>query len=230
MSSSYKSAGTSTETSPAEDSPLSGLMNPPTETFLGIRHVQKLLASHSDELQAGRTNDHYFVSLNVTTAQLTSLAKQQAKIGKHIWMTHHTNTGDLIIKLMPSVDHKAAHLDPTKLFQGLVTQIGILHANRLAAVGGTRYFGLGSSQEADSAYKPRFRPRAGGPTIVFGSGFSEGLARLRVDARWWLINPSGEVKIVIIISVKPAQVSLLIEKWCLSTANKLADYKSKPKS
>lgn len=42
-----------------------------------------------------------------------------------------------------------------------------------------------------------------------------------MDARWWLINSGGEVKIVIIISVKPAQMSLLIEKWCLSPAKSL---------
>lgn len=182
-SSSFQSPGTSTETSPVEDSPLAGLMDPPTETFLGIRQVQKLVASHSHELHLGRTNNQYIVFLNVTNAQLARISKQQGKIGKHIRMTHHIDTGDLIIKLMPSVDHEAAHLDLAELFQGLVAQMGISHANRLAVVGGTTYFGPCSSKEADTAYKPRFRPRAGWPTIVFGSGLSEGIARLRVDAR-----------------------------------------------
>lgn len=98
-------------------------------------------------------------------------------------MTHHTETRDLIIKLMPSVDHETAHLDLAKLFQGLVAQMGISHANRLAAVGETRYFGPGSSKEADTTYKPRFRPRAGWPTIVFESGLSDEIARLRVNTR-----------------------------------------------
>lgn len=227
-SSSVKSPGTSTETFPVEDSPLAGLMDPPTESFLGIRQVQNLVASHSDELQVGRTNNQYIVFLNVTNAQLTSISKQQGKIGKHIRMTHHTATGDLIIKLMPSVDHEAAHLDLAELFQGLVAQMGISHANRLAAVGGTTYFGPGSSKQADTAYKPRFRPRAGWPTIVFESGLSKGIARLRVDARWWLINSSGEVKIALIISVKPAEGSLLIEKWCLSPATNLPVTRANP--
>lgn len=226
--SSFKSPGASTETSSVEDSPLAGLMDPPTAPFLGIRQVQKLVASHSDELQVGRTNNQYIVFLNVTNAQMSSISKQQGKIGKHIRMTHHTDTGDLIIKLMPSVDHEAAHLDLAELFQGLVTQMGISHANRLAAVGGTTYFGPGSSKQADTAYTPRFRPRAGWPTIVFESGLSEGIARLRVDARWWLINSSGEVKIALMISVKPAEGSLLIEKWCLSPATNLPIARANP--
>lgn len=41
------------------------------------------------------------------------------------------------------------------------------------------------------------------PTLVFESGLSEGLARLRVDARWWLVNSRSDVNIVIIISIKP---------------------------
>lgn len=42
-------------------------------------------------------------------------------------MTQHTDTGNLIIKLMPSVDHKAAHLDLAELFQGPVAQMEELH-------------------------------------------------------------------------------------------------------
>lgn len=222
MSSASKSASTSTETSPAEDSPLSGLMNPSTYLFVGVRQVQNLVASRSDELQAGRTNDQYLVFLKVTDTQLTNMDQQRAKIGKHIRMTHHTDTGDLIIKLMPSLAHEAAHLDLAELFQGLMSQMSISHANRLAAIGGTRCFGPGSSKEADTAYKPRSRPQAGWPSIVFESGLFEGLPRLRVDARWWLVNSGGEVNIVLLISVKPAQMSLLVEKWCLAPVTNLA--------
>jgi len=52
------------------------------------------------------------------------------------------------------------------------------------------------------------------PTIVFESGLSEPL-RLRNDAAWWLVD-SGEVKIVIIISITPAQKRLRVGKWCLA--------------
>lgn len=85
-------------------------MNPPSYLFYRIRQVQMLVASHSDELRAGRTNNQYLVFRKVTNAQLTDMDKQRAKIGKHIRMEYHTDTGDLIIKLMPSEKHESAHI------------------------------------------------------------------------------------------------------------------------
>lgn len=96
MSSSSKSASTSTETVLAEDTPLAGLINPPINLFVEIRQVQKLVAPRSAEPQAGRTNNQYLVFLRVTNAQPTKMDQQRAKIGKH--ETHYTDTGDLIIK------------------------------------------------------------------------------------------------------------------------------------
>ena len=53
------------------------------------------------------------------------------------------------------------------------------------------------------------------PTLVFEAGLSESLAKLRTNVEWWLHNSRGEVKIVIVISIRPAQKSIWIEKWCL---------------
>jgi hypothetical protein len=51
------------------------------------------------------------------------------------------------------------------------------------------------------------------PTIMFESGFSESLGHLRNDAKWWLANSQGEVKIAVIIAIQPADKKLHIEKW-----------------
>ena len=220
-SSSSKGASASTEALPAEDSPLAGLMDPPSYLFYGIGQVQRLVASHSDELRAGRTNNQYLVFLKVTNTQLTDMDKQRAKIGKHIRMEHHTDTGDLIIKLMPSEKHQSAHISLAEEMIEKQINWGIPRENRLKGLGGTTFHGPSSSKEGDTAYRPISRTIGEWPTIVFESGLSEGLARLRVDARWWLINSGGDVKIVLIISVKPAQKRLLIEKWCLSPATNL---------
>jgi hypothetical protein len=47
-------------------------------------------------------------------------------------------------------------------------------------------------------------------------GFSESLRHLRFDAGWWLRESGGEVKIVIIISIKRARSIVRIEKWELA--------------
>jgi hypothetical protein len=51
------------------------------------------------------------------------------------------------------------------------------------------------------------------PTIVFESGVSESLVRLRSDAGWWLEKSGSDVKIVITVLIRPAESKLLIEKW-----------------
>lgn len=57
ISSSSKRASTSTENMHTEDSSLADLIEPPTNLFVKIRQVEKLITSRSAELQAGRTNN-----------------------------------------------------------------------------------------------------------------------------------------------------------------------------
>jgi hypothetical protein len=79
-------------------------------------------------------------------------------------------------------------------------------------VSATRYRGRNSSKEADSAFRPKsFQPnKTDWPTTVIETGFSESPSHLRFDARWWLTESRGDVKIAIII--KRAQSKLRIEK------------------
>ncbi len=55
--------------------------------------------------------------------------------------------------------------------------------------------------------------RADFPTLVFEAGVSESLPRLRNDAKWWLSNSGGQVKIVLIISIQEGTRTIEIEKW-----------------
>ena len=84
-------------------------------------------------------------------------------------------------------------------------------------IGATRFQRPRSSKESDSAYKPAtVRPnRLDWPTLVIEAGMSESLRRLRSDARWWLENSGGEVKIVVIMSIRRTSRlrTIVIEKW-----------------
>src|SRR5262249_33369750 len=112
--------------------------------------------------------------------------------------------------------HEAAHLKFSSKVVAKLLQMGI--DDEIYPLGGTKFPGRRSSREGDSSFKPlSFRPNeADWPTIVFEAGLSESLRRLRVDAKWWLTQSEGDVKTVIIISVKPAQSLLHIEKWELA--------------
>lgn len=51
------------------------------------------------------------------------------------------------------------------------------------------------------------------PTLVFESGLPEPLSRLRTDAKWWLTNSSGQVKIIILIDIDLDAQKPHIERW-----------------
>ena len=84
-------------------------------------------------------------------------------------------------------------------------------------VGATKYKRPNFSKEGDTAYcpLPSREQETDWPTIVLESGLSEMHTRLRHDAQWWIVNSGGDVNIVIIISIKPAQKTLLVESGAL---------------
>jgi hypothetical protein len=129
-------------------------------------------------------------------------------------MTYHTDTNILIVKV-PTIEHERAHILLADEVNEKLREMGLLKRS-LQGCGATRYDGFITSKEGDSSYKPRCRARKRDwPTLVFEAGVSESLEELRTDAKWWLHNSDGEVKIVIIIWIRPAQKSIWIEKWCL---------------
>lgn len=54
-------------------------------------------------------------------------------------------------------------------------------------------------------------------------GYSKSLQELRCDARWWLVNSSGQTRVVLVIhiSLKPAQKFLRIETWRMTAHSAL---------
>jgi hypothetical protein len=201
--------------SPVKTSPPKGYKGTPIYQFTGIPDLRKCVQSLADELVAGRTTKQYLVFRSVTKDHLAQIDHQRASIGKGIRLTHYTDT-DLLIVKVPTAEHEQAHLSIFYKVNDILRGMG-LPGLSLWPCGGTTYHGPSSSKEGDSTYKPKWC-RAGKdnwPTLVFEAGLSESLAKLRTDAGWWLENSRGEVKIVIVISIRPAQKSLWIEKWCL---------------
>ena len=211
--------GASKETSLTETSPMDGLKEAPTYQYKGIRSLQSCVKSHDAQLMDGRSNQQYLVFYRVTKDDLAEIDNKRARIGKHTRMTHYTDIDLLIVKLMPSAEHEIAHLTLSQEIVAALLRMG-LRTTRFVPIGATKFSPPNSSKEGDSAYKPATRNRKyDWPTIVVESGLSEGLARLRIDAQWWLANSEGDVKIVVIISILPLQKKLHVEKWCLSPAS-----------
>lgn len=181
------------------------------QLFLGITDMRKVVDSRTKDLQAGRTTDQYLVFKPVTTDNRDEIDN---KIGQHWRKTHCIDSDTLIVKLMPLLRHEFAHRSFGDLLKEQRLLMGISRS-QLADVGGTTYHGHFVSKEADTAFKPlTHRPNpADWPIIVFEAGVSESLSQLKNDARWWLSNSGGQVKIVLIFSIQAGSRTIQIEKW-----------------
>lgn len=132
------SANVSTKTLPTEDSALEGVMNSPPNMFHSIRQLQKIVTSYSNELHAGRANQQNLVFLHVRNDQLAKIDLQRASIGKHIRMTHYTDTNELIVKLMPLVKYEKAHTSLADQLTNQLFSMGILFDGLLSNMASSR--------------------------------------------------------------------------------------------
>jgi hypothetical protein len=207
---SRSSSSSSAPSSPAVALPLEGLEHVDICQLNDIEHVLEAINLQSNKLIAGVSNQQYLVFSGVTQ---TDLAKIDSVRGKSTRVTYYEDINLLIIKLMPSTIHEAAHVNFGREITDKVTGMG-MRKRELWGVGAGRFHGSSCSKEGDSSFKPRSRNHKNDwPTIVIEAGLSESLARLRCDANWWLADSRGQVMIVIIVSIKPRDKSLQIEKW-----------------
>ena len=216
-----RSSSSSRLTAPAEISPIEGLTDVNIRRYVGLTDMRKIVNGLSKALQLGTTDAQYLGFERVTREDLAKIDASRTSIGRHTRMTYYADIDLLIVKLMPSVKHEAAHRSLSEDFVYKIRVMGVPR-NGLYPLGAARFEGHNSSKEADSAYKP-LPIRSGEsdwPTIVFESGLSESLGRLRADAEWWLIESGGQVKIAVLISIKPTLSRLCIEKWELGLAER----------
>jgi hypothetical protein len=168
-------------------------------------------------LKADGSNQQYLVFRGISP---TDLAKLDRVRPKYTRVTYHKDINLLIIKLMPTAKHEAAHVNFSRRIDYKIYGMG-MSASDLEGTGATRFEGSSTSKEGDSSFKPPCRDNDDDlPTIVIESGYSEPLERLQSGAKWWLASskkPTGggvmKVMIVVIISIKKEKKSLQIEKW-----------------
>jgi hypothetical protein len=204
------------EPSPTETSPIEGLENINIRPFIGIADMRKAIKARSERLRKGDSEQQYLVFARVRAYDFPKIDAARNSMGQHIRLTHYTDTDLLIVKL-PSAKHESAHVNLANKVVAAVTRMGIPDGE-FCGLGATLFKVRNSSKEGDSTYKPlSARPReTDWPTIVFECGYSESLNHLRCVVRWWLTKSRGDVKIVIIISIKSNQSTLQIEKWELA--------------
>jgi hypothetical protein len=208
---------TAVTSEPAETSPLEGLEDLPVHPFSGVKVMARIVNTQSTKLCAGGSGQ-YVVFRSVGEQDFEQIDRERRKlIGKNPRISYYPKSEVLIVKSMPLACHQTAQLSLGMDITYKIARMGTPRYD-LLPLGGSRFGGGPGrpSKEADLAYRSQSRRGADWPTIVFESGVSESLRRLRHYPKWWLGNSGGEVKIVILILVDRAQRRLQIEKWELA--------------
>jgi hypothetical protein len=209
-----KASAPTTSISPIPSSQLLEGFEDEIRTFSGIAGLRSNVKTLSKQLYEDKTTNQYLVFRPVTEDDLAKIEDQRHTIGRGIRLTHCTDIDTLIIKV-PTPEHEAATCTFSYDFMDKVRQIGLTERRDFKAMGATTYRGTSTSKEADACFKPvAFRPnRLDWPTLVFEVGVSESLRKLRNDARWWLANSGGLVRIVLIFHINRGSRTILIKKW-----------------
>lgn len=192
---------------------LEGLDDVEIQAYTGVRSLARTLKIQADGLIAGDSSQ-FAVFRPVTRSQFSTLDRARHQIGRYTRIMYSEGEQTMIIKLMPAAGHEAAYTTFVERLIYSMATMGI-PAGEIVGMGSTRFEGRSTSKEADAAMKPipSRRLATDWPTLVFESGLSESLRRLRTDAKWWLTNSSGQVNIVVLIDINLNAQKLHIERW-----------------
>lgn len=165
-----------------------GLEDVQISKFTRISDLQELVNAQTHKLFNDITNQQYLIFHSVTQANLEEFEKTQPRYAR---ICYYADINLLIVKIMPSLEQESSHVSFGRKLDAKLNKMGIPD-NALTFLGGTRYSGITSAKEGDSAFKPSCRrKKTDWPTLVIESGLPESLLRLRYDARWWLTNSEG---------------------------------------
>lgn len=181
-----------------------------SKTMMTAKCLEGLIAQRTTAFAKGASKEQYTLIRNVPRDVFEKLLLRSVRLH------YDYESGDLVAKLMPSPEHNEPPAILTDCIRAKTMRMG-LDMFKLHPTTTNRYSGAFSAKEGDAGLKPI--PERGRkddwPTLVIECGVSESLPRLRIDAQWWLMNSSGGVRIVIVISFNPTAEEFFLEKWQL---------------
>lgn len=183
----------------------------PTLEYHDIPTLQQLVLARREALAQGRSRDQYYLVRGVPSSDFQKLDDETCLIGARL--QYDFDTEDLIVKLMPGLEHELVHTQFMRKLDKKLSAMG-LSDEAVSFVGSATYIGNSRAKQGDAGIRPvAMRNRDEWPTVVVECGISESLARLRIDAHWWIANSAGDVKVVIIVALDVATRNFVIEKW-----------------
>ncbi|KAJ5907813.1 hypothetical protein N7495_000495 [Penicillium taxi] len=190
------------------------------QTYSTMAYLRKAV----DEIQKfyvqEKSHNQWLVVRGLSENATQQLDKDGFNLGVKFRFQWESTTG--LIKVVPNEPHDTVTRRTQLTIHNAMLGMGMRWQSSQWM--GTTTYGpaIGKGKQADDAFvpPPRCKPqvmKTGWPTLVIETGDSEGISQLRGDAAKWFADSHGEVRIVLIISIKAKWID--IEKWQLAPTN-----------
>ncbi|KAJ4199734.1 hypothetical protein NW767_008150 [Fusarium falciforme] len=153
---------------------------------------------------------------NVSQEAYASITKERSHQGRSFRIKRYYSELQLLIVTIPTEAHELLHSQLYVYIHSAAIQMGLgpewvsLGTKTCRAHGHPN----GDGGEGDSSGGPRNRPVGSRwPTLVIEAGYSQSLANLRADMRWWFSASNHQVKIVLLVKYDSGAGHVVIEKW-----------------
>lgn len=150
----------------------------PIRNMVDFPPFDQVIESQKENFLAGLTAKQFVIFRGITEKILEHIDHKRRNIGGNMRCNYNSDCEELIVKLMPTFQHEAAHCGFSQELTSRARLMGIPLGSFIPC-GATMYRGRSNSsfKEGDSGHKPRaLRPSPSDwPTTVFESGFSESL-------------------------------------------------------
>ncbi|KAL2008948.1 hypothetical protein VTN00DRAFT_7142 [Thermoascus crustaceus] len=173
-----------------------------------------MIVHHRKHLDRGKTSDVYLHFSHLPASQINRIVNRpEREIFEKHPVAYDMGLGSLIVKArifpygirrthfgkMFYITAKSMNLDDNLMPDGSATVMGPTAAN-----------------SPDDSYQPYPLPPGRSdewPTLVVDVGYSDMLEHLTTNAKWWLGNSGGDVKVAVVITVDERQPVIQIEAW-----------------
>ncbi|KAI2791265.1 hypothetical protein POX_c04122 [Penicillium oxalicum] len=191
--------------------------------FSTMKRLQAEAQRTRQNLLETEDGNQWIVVLGLSPSVIQKLDDDHTSLGDVTYRFQWEGTAGLI-KVVPSHSHDTTTDRFTRYIDSRLSAMGIDTFYIMWAATSTYKPTPAKGKQGDQTFIPPSRwPSAqqtadwGWPTFVLETGVSESLPRLREDARWWFADSRGDVRIVLLISIKKSCVKF--EKWQLAPPN-----------
>ncbi|RMJ27558.1 hypothetical protein PHISP_01546 [Aspergillus sp. HF37] len=173
-------------------------------SYRSLRDFESILRSEGAHLQLPEPKVSQFILFTEIDTQTFArdFENPVRDIVCHIIDSYYPFQGALVIKMKTGA-HEAAHATFNKRLLRKLASMGSADDD-LLGIGAKTISSTSRSKEADLAYRPLELPDGRSkqwPTLALESGYSNSNDLLESNARWWISESGGDVKVAVTIDI-----------------------------